>query len=102
MNYPVIPDGAWPILLTPFTLDGTLDFSALDELVDFYSAIKVVGLLVLGQASEVLKLSDIERFAVAERVAARAGGHLRVVAVGNYGVTLAEQAASLTHRQSRC
>ena len=90
-----VPYGAWPILLTPFQADGRLDLAALDDLLDFYLRMKVPGILVLGQASEVLSLNDEERFTVTQRVAEYIKGILCSVAVGNFGDTLDEQAASL-------
>ncbi len=90
-----IPSGAWPILLTPFRTDGKLDLTALDDLLDFYLRLKVPGILILGQASEVLALNNRERFMVAQRVAERLKGMLCTVAVGNFGDTLQEQAVSL-------
>ncbi|MCA9837757.1 MAG: dihydrodipicolinate synthase family protein [Trueperaceae bacterium] len=90
-----IPDGLWPILLTPYTENNEIDFAALDSLLEFYHKEGVAGLLALGQASEVLLLSDDERFAIAEHVARGCKGKLTLATVGNYGTTLAEQAASL-------
>lgn len=91
-----LPDGAWPILLTPFTDDNRVDLAGLDSLVDFYLEVGVPGLFVLGQASEVLALTDEERFLIAEHVARRCQGQMPTVAVGNFGATLEAQAASLT------
>ena len=90
-----IPYGAWPILLTPFQEDGRLDLAALDGLLDFYLSLRVPGILALGQASEVLTLNDEERFTIARRVAEKCQGQLCSVAVGNFGQTLDEQAASM-------
>ena len=91
-----LPDGAWPILLTPFTDKNAVDLAGLDSLIDFYMSVDVPGLFVLGQASEVLALTDEERFTIAEYVGQRCRGSLPTVAVGNFGRTLEEQAASLT------
>ena len=90
-----VPFGGWPILMTPFTPAGAVDWPALEEVMDFYIARKTPGLLALGQASEVLDLSDEERYEIARRVAARCAGKIFSVAVGNYGTTLEEQAAAL-------
>ena len=95
MNFS-LPDGAWPILLTPFTHDNKVDLAGLDSLIDFYLSVGVPGLFVLGQASEVLALTDDERFRIAEHVARRCQGRMPTVAVGNFGNTLEEQADSLT------
>jgi len=90
-----IPYGAWPILLTSFQTDGRLDLTALDHLLDFYITMQVPGILVLGQASEVLTLNIEERFTIVQRVAGRSKGLLCTVAVGNFGDTLDAQAVSL-------
>ena len=90
-----VPDGAWPILLTPFTDHNDIDLEGLDSLLDFYQSVGTPGVLALGQASEVLVLSDGERFQIAERIAQHSRGKLSLAAVGNFGQTLDEQAASL-------
>ncbi len=90
-----IPDGVWPILLTPFTASKQLDLEGLDALVSFYKKLGVSGILALGQASEVLTLSDEERFVIAERVAKQCQAELPLVIVGNFGQTLDQQAKSL-------
>jgi 4-hydroxy-tetrahydrodipicolinate synthase len=90
-----IPYGAWPILLTPFKTDGSIDWFALDQLVEFYINAQVTGLFALGQASELLTLSNSERFDIAERAATKCEGRMRTVAVGNFGSALDEQAESL-------
>jgi 4-hydroxy-tetrahydrodipicolinate synthase len=90
-----ITDGAWPILLTSFTADDKIDLNGLDSLLAFYQHVAVPGLLALGQASEVLALTDDERFQIAAHVAQRCQGKLTVAAVGNFGATLEAQAESL-------
>lgn len=90
-----VPDGAWPILLTPFTQANQVDFDGIASLIHFYHGVGVPGILALGQASEVLQLSDEERFAVAEHVAKLCQGRMSAVVVGNYGATISEQVASL-------
>ncbi|MCE2473354.1 MAG: dihydrodipicolinate synthase family protein [Anaerolineae bacterium] len=95
MTQLAIRDGAWPILLTAFDGDNTLDLAAIGALLDFYRDLKLPGVLALGQASEMLLLDHDERFRVAECVARHPRGGLAAAAVGNYGATLAEQADSL-------
>lgn len=90
-----IRDGAWPILLTAFDEDDSVDLDAIGALLDFYRDLDLPGVLALGQASEMLLLDDAERFHVAELVARHPRGELAAAIVGNYGATLAEQARSL-------
>ena len=89
-----VPDGVWPILLTPYTEHNQIDKPGIDSLLDFYKQVGVDGVLALGQASEVLLLNNDERFLVAECVA-KHSQHLPIVTVGNFGDTLDEQAISL-------
>ena len=89
------PDGAWPILLTAFSEHDKLDLAPVGALLDWYEALGIPGVLALGQASEVILLSDEERFRVAEFVASHKREALSIAIVGNFGATLAEQARSL-------
>ena len=91
-----ISDGVWPILLTPFQQDGTIDWPALDELAFSYVSAGVSGLFALGTSSEFLTLEDSERFGLGKRAVEACKGRIPVVAVGNFGSTLEEQAASMT------
>ena len=90
-----IQAGAWPILLTGFDDRDALDPPATGALLDFYRELELPGVLALGQASEMLHLSDAERFQVAEVVARHPRGQLAAAIVGNFGATLDEQARSL-------
>ncbi len=87
--------GAMPILLTAFDEKDRLDLPAIGAMLDFYAALALPGVLALGQASEMLLLDDAERRQVAQFVAQRPRGKLRLAIVGNFGETLAEQARSL-------
>jgi len=91
-----VPDGVWPILATPFHDDGSVDFSALDDLVAFYVGTGVSGLFALGSSSEFLLLTPEERLDVVRRAIAVSDGHLPIVAAANYGRSLVAQAASLS------
>lgn len=92
---PDIPSGVWPILMTPFKQDGSLDLASVDALVSFYASHQANGLFVLGQASEFLTLNDEERYQLAITVARCAKGKMVWTCAANYGNTLADQAESL-------
>jgi len=85
-----LPDGVYPVMLTPFTAGGAIDYEGLDELVDWYLDAGVAGLFPVSQSSEMFDLSDDERLALAEHVVDRAD--VPVVATGTFGGPLAEQA----------
>lgn len=65
--------GTFTALATPFNADGTIDFGALDALVDSNLEGGVSGLVPCGTTGEAATLSVEERFSVVERVAKRAG-----------------------------
>ena len=64
--------GVWPVMLTPFTEDGRIDYAAVDALIAFYESAGVAGLFAVCQSSEMFFLSRPERVALAAYVKARA------------------------------
>ncbi|MDE1994640.1 MAG: dihydrodipicolinate synthase family protein [Rhizobiaceae bacterium] len=59
--------GVYPIAPTPFLPDGTVDFSSIDRLADFYVACGATGLTVLGIMGEAPKLEASEALEIATR-----------------------------------
>lgn len=90
-----LPAGAWPVMVTPFGDDRTIDWAALDELTDWYLAVGAVGLFAVAQTSEMYALSSAERLALAARVVRRVDGRVPVVASGTFGGTITLQAESV-------
>ena len=70
--------GVVPILVTPFTPDGTIDVESLRSVVEFNLNAGVHG-LGIALASEVFKLSEAERDQVASIVVDRVNGRVPVV-----------------------
>lgn len=64
--------GSWPVMLTPFTDNGRVDFESLDRLVDWYEEGGSAGLFAVCQSSEMFYLSREERIDIAKRVKKRA------------------------------
>ncbi|MHB0857793.1 MAG: dihydrodipicolinate synthase family protein [Anaerolineae bacterium] len=87
-----LPEGVWPVMLTPFQDDGAIDWGGLDALTDWYIDSGVAGLFSVCLSSEMYALTPRERLDVATRVVARAAGRVPVVASGTFGGPLAEQA----------
>jgi len=87
-----LPQGVWPVMLTPFTDTGEIDWSSLDRLVDWYLRVGVAGLFAVCLSSEMYKLSDDERLALARHVVRRADGRVPVVATGTFGGAVSQQA----------
>lgn len=87
--------GVWPVMLTPFTPNGRVDYLALDQLVDWYIDRGVSGLFAVCQSSEMFCLSLEERCSISRHVVQHTGGRVCVVASGHVAETLEEQAAEL-------
>jgi len=63
----------WPVMLTPFKEDKSVDWTALDALTDWYLENGADGLFACCQSSEVWELTAGERLEIAARVVKRAG-----------------------------
>lgn len=81
-----------PVMLTPFRDNGTIDFDGLTRLTEMYLHAGVQGLFANCQSSEMYELSDEEKLQVINHVIKIAGGSVPVVAVGNFGKAVPEQA----------
>lgn len=90
-----LPSGAWPVMVTPFHEDRSIDWAALDALIEWYLAAGVAGLFAVAQTSEMYALSAEERRLLAQRVVHRVDGRVPVVACGSFGRDLAEQVGSI-------
>ncbi len=75
-----LPQGVWPVMLTPFREDREIDWPAVDALTDWYLEARPAGLFAVSGSSEVYALSDPERLELASRVVARTNGRVPVVA----------------------
>ncbi len=71
--------GVFPIAVTPFLPDGTLDLAGTDGLVEFYLERGATGLTILGVLGEAMKLSGAEAISFTRHVLSRVGGRVPVV-----------------------
>ena len=71
--------GVFVIAATPFSVDGALDLTSVDRLVDFYLGHRVHGLTLLGIMGEAQKLTAEESVQVVRRVLARVRGRVPVI-----------------------
>jgi 4-hydroxy-tetrahydrodipicolinate synthase len=81
------PTGVWPVMLTPFRADRSIDWAGVDALVDMYVSAGAAGLFAVAQSAEMFQLTEDERVQLATRVVARAAGSVPVVAAGAFGPT---------------
>lgn len=77
------PGGVWPVMITPFTKEGQVDYPALKKLVDWYIEAGVKGLFAVCQTSEMFFLNLEERIKIAAFVKEAAAGRVPVIASGH-------------------
>jgi 4-hydroxy-tetrahydrodipicolinate synthase len=90
-----IVNGVYPTMLTPFKEDLTIDFAALERLVEWYLARGIDGLFAVCQSSAMFELSRKERRDLCAKTVELSGGRVPVMASGHVSDTLEEQAADL-------
>ncbi len=72
--------GVWPVMITPFTADGQIDFQGLESLIDFYIAHGVSGLFACCLSSEVHELTPEETILLCSKTVEYARGRVPVAA----------------------
>src|SRR4051812_16689762 len=92
MKEPALPQGVWPVMLTPFHNDRTIDWDALDALTEWYLQAGVAGIFADAQSAEVYQLTNQEKLDIASAVVRRVDGRVPVIAAGFAAGTLEEQA----------
>ncbi len=82
--------GVWPVMLTPFTEEGQVDYPALERLIEWYIDNGVSGLFAVCQSSEMFFLSLEERIKIAGFVKEKAAGRVPVIAGSGSNCTESE------------
>lgn len=81
----------WPTMVTPFKEDLSIDFKALEKLVDWYIERGVSGLFAVCQSSEMHQLSLRERVELSDAVMKFAAGRVPVISSGHISNSLDDQ-----------
>ena len=102
MKNPKINRGVYVTMITPYNSDGSVDFGAVEALVDFYAERGCDGIFAACQSSEVFFLSEDERVRLsktvidrAARIAAAGGRKMSVVASGHISDKIEDQIREL-------
>ena len=90
-----IPDGVYPVMITPYTDANTIDWNAVDGIVEFYAQHGCQGIFAVCQSSEMFFLSEDERAELAARVAKASAGRMCIVASGHISEKLEDQIREL-------
>ncbi len=84
----LLPDGLWPVMLTPFKFDLTIDYDALEELIEFYLESGSSGLFANCLSSEMYHLTPEERIDMVRFVVQKVNDRVPVIATGTFGMNL--------------
>ena len=90
-----IPNGVYPVMITPYTDENTVDWAAVDRIVEFYAQHGCQGVFAVCQSSEMFYLREDERAELAARVAKASAGRMCVVASGHTSERLEDQIREL-------
>ncbi len=91
-----LPNGVWPTMITPFQEDGSVDYTSLRRLVDWYINQGAAGLFAVCQSSEMFFLSKEEKIGIAEATVQYASGRVPVICSGHTSDTLEDQIEEMT------
>ena len=89
-------DGIIPVMLTPFTEAGDIDYPGLERLIEWYLEHGSDALFAVCQSSEMQFLSLDERVSLARFVKDKVAGRVPVIASGHVSETREDQLAELT------
>ncbi|TDE93975.1 dihydrodipicolinate synthase family protein [Occultella glacieicola] len=92
-----LPDGAWPVMLTPFRADRSIDWEQVEAYADWLVDLGSAGVFTVALSSEMYDLTPVERLELAGRVVGAVDGRVPVIAsaVGGSVDEIAESAAGL-------
>jgi len=78
-----ITNGVWVTMITPFTKDSKIDYTAVEALVEWYISKNVDGIFAVCQSSEMFFLTFEERFELAKFVINAVNKRVEVIVSGN-------------------
>lgn len=84
--------GFVPVMLMPYKDNGEIDFDGLTRITEFYLASGASGLFANCLSSEMFDLTPDERLRTTRHILKVVDGKVPVVATGNFGATMDEQA----------
>ena len=92
-------EGSIVALVTPFCADGSIDFAALERLVDFHLQNNTDAILVLGTTGESATMTDEEDNAVVTAVVKQVAGRIPVIAGSGSNSTATMLDKSLSYQR---
>lgn len=90
-NLPALPQGLWPVMLTPFNENGSIDYETLITLTNYYINSGSAGLFVNCLSSEMYHLTPKERVDLTRSVVEIVDTRIPVVSTGTFRGTIESQ-----------
>lgn len=84
-------NGVWPVMITPFTKDNTIDYDSVLKIIEWYDKQGVTGIFSVCQSSEMFFLSSKERYDLAKFVIDHTPKHMGVIASGHVAEKVEDQ-----------
>ncbi|WP_207508549.1 dihydrodipicolinate synthase family protein [Telluribacter humicola] len=85
-----LPEGLWPVMLTPFTKSNEVDLDGLERLTEFYIDAGSNGLFANCLSSEMYQMTEEERLLVTSQVVKHSNERVPVVATGTFSRSVTE------------
>jgi len=80
--------GIWPVLITPYNDDLSIDFDGYKQLLEWYKTFEIGGVYANCQSSEMTELNEEEKLKLISETIKVIDGKFPVVATGNFGVNI--------------
>lgn len=91
----LLKSGLWPVMLTPFKENKSIDWSSLQKLTNWYIENGAAGLFACCMSSEMFDLDDNERFELVAKTVEFAGSRCQVVATATFSRSVPENIAMI-------
>jgi len=88
----VLNNGLWPVMITPFNDDGSIDWKSLKQLTEWYIKNGSAGLFANCLSSEMYFLEKKEMLELVTRIVKICKNRIQVIATGTFGNDLKEKA----------
>lgn len=92
-----LANGVFPTMITPFTETGTIDYSVLEKLIEWYLERGVDGLFAVCQSSEMFHLSLKEKVELTTFIKNKSEGRVPVIASGHTSERFEDQVEELNN-----
>lgn len=84
-------NGVWPVMITPFKEDMSIDYDGVLQIIEWYDKMGVDGIFAVCQSSEMFELNAKERLELAKFIVDNTPKHIGVIASGHCAENVEDQ-----------